>query len=645
MVEFVPLPFETLVRRALREVDRCEAIFDLPLSKCFFGSAAHDFSVTHLGRRAASPLGPAAGPHSQMAQNIVLAWLGGSRFIELKTVQVLDELVIARPCIDMRTVGYNIEWSQELKIEQSIGEYVKAAMLIEILKVRLGDRLQPGFLHTLYDMSVGYDLEGIRSPSVRRFLGAMRDCREWVERFRDEIPGEYSAYRELPFPERISDTLTLSTFHGCPPDEIERILEHLLREQHLNVIVKLNPTLLGADEVDRLLHDVLGYESIRVPAGVYARDTRWDQAVGFISRLRTLARDLGLGFGAKLTNTLVVEHEGEFIPATEKEKYLSGAPLHVLAMQLVGRMRTEFGAEFPLSFSAGIDRHNFADAVALGLVPVTVCTDLLRTGGYARQAAYYRELMQRMDAVSATDIEGFLVAEAGGHDLPQAILANTERYVAAATASARYRLEQNRKPPKKIGSTLELFDCITCDKCIPVCPNDANFALPLAPVEIPVWHHLWSAGRWTSRAGEPLRLEMQHQIAQFADFCNDCGNCDVFCPEDGGPYLVKPRFFGSEAQFEKHVSHDGFFVRVVGDAVQVRGRFEGREFELELTHGLASYSGDGFEVEFSVGEPSTLRAGRAEPGTLVDLTYALIMDHVQRSLLDGVRVNYVNAAQ
>jgi len=63
------------------------------------------------GHTAATPLGPAAGPHTQLAQNIVLSYLVGCRIFELKTVQILDELVIPRPCIDMRTVGFNVEWS------------------------------------------------------------------------------------------------------------------------------------------------------------------------------------------------------------------------------------------------------------------------------------------------------------------------------------------------------------------------------------------------------------------------------------------------------------------------------------------------------------------------------------------------------
>ena len=54
--------------------------------------------------------------------------------------------------------------------------------------------------------------------------------------------------RDLPFATRVSDSLTLSTFHGCPPDEIEDIVCYLLGEFGLDVVVKLNPTLLGREE-------------------------------------------------------------------------------------------------------------------------------------------------------------------------------------------------------------------------------------------------------------------------------------------------------------------------------------------------------------------------------------------------------------
>jgi putative selenate reductase len=199
MAELRPAPMATLVRRMFRELDQKRAIFDLPERKFFLGSEELDFSVQFHGLSAGSPFGPAAGPQSQMAQNIVLAWLGGSRILELKTVQVLDELEIPRPCIDMQTVGYNVEWSQELRLEQSLEEYVKGAMLVRILQASGKLPEAAGFEPVLYDMSVGYDLEGIRTERVQAFVHGMRSADGIVERLRAQIPDDHREFRDLDF--------------------------------------------------------------------------------------------------------------------------------------------------------------------------------------------------------------------------------------------------------------------------------------------------------------------------------------------------------------------------------------------------------------------------------------------------------------
>src|SRR5436190_22930238 len=115
MAELVPYPFGRLISRMFRELEVHRSIFDLPARKFVTGMPGKDLAVEFQMHTAATPLGPAAGPQSQLAQNIVLSFLGGARIFELKTVQINDELKIPRPCIDMQTVGYNVEWSQELK--------------------------------------------------------------------------------------------------------------------------------------------------------------------------------------------------------------------------------------------------------------------------------------------------------------------------------------------------------------------------------------------------------------------------------------------------------------------------------------------------------------------------------------------------
>ncbi len=554
MSHLAPYPLAALATRMLREFDARQTIFDLPLRKFVQGDARHDLSVGVHGRTAATPFGPAAGPHTQLAQNIVLTWLAGGRFIELKTVQIIDRLTLPRPCIDMQTLGYNVEWSQELTLEESLDEYVKAAMLIRILEASGRLALAPGFGRTVFDMSVGYDLAGIRSERVQAFIGGMMDATPVVERLRRELPAELGPLRDLDFPTRLSDTLTLSTFHGCPPDEIEAMVEHLMREHGLACIVKLNPTLLGAVEVRRLLHDALGYTELRVPDAAFEGDASWEQATAFMGRLDGLARTLGLGLGVKFSNTLIVENHRDFFPASEGVMYLSGPPLHVLAMHLVRRFRATFGDRMPVSFSAGIERANFPDAVALGLVPVTVCTDLLKAGGYWRGFGYFEELAQRMDAVGAATIDEFIVrayGDAGPADVSAAKLRNTERYVERVATEAIYQASNNRKLPRKIGRRLKFFDCLACDKCIPLCPNGANFSVRMTPTP---------------------QARMTKQLVHFADFCNDCGNCDVFCLEDGGPYLLKPRLFVNRERWLRDAPRDA--VLIEPDATT--GRFDGQ---------------------------------------------------------------------
>ena len=680
MAELTPYPLGALASRMFRELETQGSIFDLPENRFFLGDPEVDFSVRFQQHTAASPLGPAAGPHTQMAQNIVLSWLGGARIMELKTVQIMDELELPRPCIDMRTIGFNAEWSQELKLEQSLDEYVKAAMLIEILRASGQIDLVPGFEHLVYDLSVGYDLEGIRQPRVQAFIRGMMDAGATVDRLRAELPKSLGPLRDLDFPTRLSDTVTLSTFHGCPPGEIESIIEFLMEELGLHCIIKFNPMLLGAERARELLHGRLGYDDIRIPDSAFERDATWPQAVEIVERLEKRAASLGLGLGAKFTNTLIVENTAGFLPESEKEVYLSGPPLHVLAMHLVARFRRTFEDRLPISFSAGVDRFNYPDSVAVGLVPITVCSDLLKKGGYGRMTAYHAQLKSRMTAVEATSVEEFILrayglgeraidaladalpadtinrcrkALASGGDLRQAAgenfdrwvsatkLLNTEHYVESTADEPRYSREGNSTMPRKIGRHLKLFDCLTCDICVPVCPNDANFTFRIEESSVPIAKARRIDGGWRFEREGKLELEERHQIGNMADFCNDCGNCDVFCPEDGGPYVMKPRFFRRQEDWRASTELDGFQLERQGEREVVCGRFNGQEYVLEAEEEQLVFSGSGFRLELA---RANLSEGIQGDGPEeVDLTYLFLMDALRRAILDSSQVNYVNS--
>ena len=691
VAELIPAPFASLLRRLVWELEHEGSVFDLPARKFWRGSGDLDTAVLLHGRRAANPLGPAAGPHGQMAQNIALAWLAGSRILELKTVQADDRLRIPRPCIDMATVGYNVEWSQELRLEESLREYVAGSMLIDVLR-ELNPTGAPAPSHdTLLDISVGYDLAGIRSARVQSWILSMKDARAQVDALRRAIPDDLGSFRDLAFRTAISDQVTLSTFHGCPAGEIEAIVGFLLEEMGLHVTLKLNPTLLGREAVDGLLHDLLGYTEIETRPEDFARDLQWDQALDLTDLLTQAARRLGRTFRIKLTNTLVVRNRGTFLPRSEPVSYLSGAPLHVLALQLVARFRG-VRPDLPISFSAGVDCRNFADCVALGLVPVTVCSDLLRPGGYGRLPSYLDGLENQMRALGVRSLGDFVVmscgqseqaiddvvpasplraalveelgsarvdlrgilARAGRDDLYERLVKraaqlNTPVVVGKAAAEPRFRAPHNRVGPRKIGSRLALLDCINCDKCLPVCPNDANFVYETHPVEIEYQNYRVEKGSAVAVHGGRFVVREPHQIANFQDFCNDCGNCDVFCPEDGGPYVEKPAFFGSIEVWRRHPEKDGFVAWREGERDLALGRLGGVEYRLEIDRrqDLGVFSDGTLQVtlQHSQRRPRvvTTRPGTRE-GHSLDFAAYLRMAVVVDGALDPRRANPVNAA-
>lgn len=630
-----------------------DAIFDLPRRKWWIPPTdGPDFSVKFHGQPAGTPVGPAAGPQTQMAQNLVLSWLAGSRILELKTVQINDRLRIARPCIDATNVGYNIEWSQELRIDESLREYVAGAMLIHML--RTGDLVASGTFsragETIFDMSVGYDLAGIRSSPVRSFIERMRDARALVEALRGQIPRHEHALRDLDYPTRLSTGITLSTFHGCPADEIERICEFLITQLDCDVVVKMNPPMLGRERLEHLLHDVLGYQELIVNPAAYTSGLSFDEGVLLCRRLAALAVSRGRGFGAKFSNTLEVLNHRRFFPSDQKIMYLSGQPLHVITLALADEFRRAVGPELPLTFSAGVDRQNCANMVACGFCPITTCTDLLRPGGYARLPGYLAELAAQMRRVGASTIDEFIRKARGtaGDDAQRAAAANLASIAREAAADPRYHANQNRAEPKRIDSQLDVFDCITCDKCIPVCPNDANFTYPTDAHTLEFCDYVVRDRELVRSAAREIRVERTMQIANFADFCNECGNCDTFCPEYGGPFIRKPAFYGSQAGW-RGSRRDGFQVDA-GDATRgasIVGRIKGREFLL-VREAWGGYRFEDGAVCLFLREPDFaierwFAFGPEDvTGHIIDMTAFHTMRILLQSLLDPRRVHAVN---
>lgn len=449
-------PFAVQLRRILKEYETNGSIFGIHKSLFYTPKADAPFAVPDVyGKYLATPIGPSAGPHTQLSQNIVAAWLCGGRFIELKTVQILDELEIPRPCIDMEDEGYNVEWSQELKLEESAHEYVVAWALVHLLPRILGwEGVAP--VGTIFDMSVGYNLEGIQSPRVQAFMRKMEDATEEVAQIRDILRRDFPRFADVEIPDRIANSITLSTMHGCPPDEIERIAEYLLTERKLHTIVKMNPTLLGKERVLDILHNALGFHEIHIPDSVFANDIAYDKAVGLIGRMQKVAAGQGLAFGVKLSNTLAMHNHKQLMPGDEM--YMSGRALYPVTMNLFDKLAHEFNGDLRVSYSAGADALNVATIASCGAVPITACSDLLKPGGYARLGQWLVNLEAAMASAGAKSLAEFSADK----------LENVKAAAAESLTDIRYKKEYWPYGLPKVKSGLGLWDCITAP-CVEAC--------------------------------------------------------------------------------------------------------------------------------------------------------------------------------
>jgi putative selenate reductase len=458
---FRPAPLPLLAGWIFKELEARDTVLGIPRQN--FAVPGPRMASRVCGRSVAAPLGVAAGPHTQLAQNIVASWLCGARFIELKTVQILDEIEVSRPCIDAADETYNCEWSQELKLEESYREYLNAWVLLHALAHRLG-LPDPG---TYFNMSVGYNLEGIQSARVQAFIAGMRDGSAALPEAVEQVAKVYPPVRDIPIPAQISNHITLSTMHGCPPAEIEKIATYLLTGLGVDTWVKLNPTLLGPERLRGLLNETQGFD-IEVPDSAFGHDPRFEEAMAMVRNLARTAKGLANGFGLKLSNTLEVVNHRPVFPANEKMMYMSGRALHPLTLTLAHLVTEELQGQVPISFCGGADARNFPDLVADGLGPVTVCTDLLKPGGYARLQQYLVNLEDAMEEAGAADLESFKQARSGGHGARFNLARHAVKVLGDETYSRRAR-------PLVFKGSRELghFDCIAAP-CTEGCPTRQN---------------------------------------------------------------------------------------------------------------------------------------------------------------------------
>ena len=448
-----PIPFGQLMNWVLTEQKTQGTVFGVSKPTRYTDGQARPI----FGEKIESPFGPAAGPHTQLAQNLIAAYAGGSRFFEVKTVQIMDgedlSKCVNKPCITAADECYNCEWSTELYVPQAFAEYVKAWFACKLMAKEYGLGDPDGFV---FNMSVGYDLAGIQSEKIDKYLNEMRDasqtevwkeCMDWTLANLDRFHNVDEAYVKAITPQ-VSNSVTISTLHGCPPDEIERIANHLIVNKGFNTFIKCNPTLLGYEFARKTL-DALGFDYIQFDDHHFKEDLQMEDAIPMFRRLIALCAEKGVEFGVKLTNTFPVDVAAGELPS--EEMYMSGRSLYPLTLSLAGKLSHEFDGKLRISYSGGADIFNMKALIGCNIWPVTMATTLLKSGGYNRLHQIAGDLAPSSEAFTGVDV------------------AKLDALLDQLFADTHYQKPMKPIPSRKMDKKVPLIDCFTAP-CREGCP-------------------------------------------------------------------------------------------------------------------------------------------------------------------------------
>ena len=530
-----PIPFRELMTWITTEYRRDGAVFGVHKP---YKAGVKKLPI--FGEAIETPFGPAAGPNTQLAQNIIAGYFAGARFFELKTVQKMDGADLAacinRPCILAEDECYNCEWSTELYVQQAFEEYVKAWCALKIMAKVYGLGDPNGFV---FNMSVGYDLAGIQGEKIDTFLNGMVDAsktpifQECIAVLKEFFPGE-SDYIDTITP-HVSGSVTVSTLHGCPPDEIERIASYLLEKKHLHTFVKCNPTILGY-ETARSILDSMGYDYIAFDDHHFKEDLQYADAVPMFHRLQALADKEGLEFGLKLSNTFPVDVKAGELPS--EEMYMAGKSLFPLTTTMAAMMAKEFGGKLRLSYAGGADAFNIDKLFACGIWPITMATTELKPGGYQR----FTQIGDKLDAL---DFKPFTGVDVVGIEA-----------LSLAARSDKYHVKAIKPlPRRKLYEKVPLLDCFTAP-CKGGCPIHQD---------IPEYIELCRKGAYASA----LRLITEKNPLPFITGTICAHNCMTKCMRN---YYDEPVNIRATKLVAAEKGYDAYMSKITPPAPVTDGR-------------------------------------------------------------------------
>jgi putative selenate reductase len=178
------------------------------------------------------------------------------------------------------------------------------------------------------------------------------------------------------------------------------------------------------------------------------------------------------------------------------------------------------------------------------------------------------------------------------------------QHVPVLPLSERRGFAEVLKPFTAETAALEASRCLDCDDlcslCVTVCPNRANLAYGLEPFSLQLPLLVQQQGRLVADGVKPFTVSQRVQTLNIGDFCNECGNCDTFCPAAGAPYKDKPRFWIDEEGY-RTAKGDAFRLQRGPAGVAIEARLQGKPYRLDVKGEVAEFRSEQVQVRLQAG--------------------------------------------
>ena len=164
-----------------------------------------------------------------------------------------------------------------------------------------------------------------------------------------------------------------------------------------------------------------------------------------------------------------------------------------------------------------------------------------------------------------------------------------------------------------------LFCNDVCNICVTVCPNLANLSVNFETENIQYPIIQITNNEISNIEYKTFLIGQTHQIINIGDFCNECGNCDTFCPTSDAPYKTKPKFYLTEESFN---NEDNCYLL---KNYCLSFKLNNKTAILSIKNSNYFYSSELFDVEINGSDYSIIHFNKKTSETTFDLLKVMEM--------------------